>query len=258
MTYNIRFDNPEDSVNSWQNRRVFVGEQIKFYHPDIVGMQEVLHNQLSFLDSVNSDYRFVGVGRDDGKTQGEYNPIFFDANMFNLVESGTFWLSQTPDTVSVGWDAALHRICTYAMLHHRSYDLDIWVFNTHFDHVGEEARIYSADLITQFIDSLNMNFNLPVLLMGDFNTTDYNEGYTPFINARLEDARLMSLQQPTYGPEGTFNNFEILKPVTQRIDYIFVNDQISVLKYGVLTDSRDGKYPSDHFPVLIELELLDY
>jgi endonuclease/exonuclease/phosphatase family metal-dependent hydrolase len=257
MTYNIRYDNPQDSSNSWQKRRVFVGEQIKFYHPDIVGMQEVLKNQLIYLDSVNSEYRFVGVGRDNGKDQGEYNPILYDGNKFNLTESGTFWLSETPDTVSIGWDAALPRICTYALLHHRSYDLDIWVFNTHFDHVGEEARIYSADLITQFIDSLNMDLNLPVILMGDFNTTDYSEGYTPFMNVRLSDARLMSRQQPTYGPEGTFNNFEILKPTTQRIDYIFISENIRVIKYGVLTDSKAGKFPSDHFPVLVELELIE-
>jgi endonuclease/exonuclease/phosphatase family metal-dependent hydrolase len=257
MTYNIRYDNPEDSTNSWQNRRVFVGSQIKFYHPDIVGLQEVLNMQLSFLDSVNSGYGHVGVGRDDGLAMGEYNPILYDANKFIVNQSGTFWLSQTPDTVSVGWDAALPRICTYALLHHRSYDLDIWVFNTHFDHLGEEARIYSADLITQSIDSLNRNHNLPVILMGDFNTTDYNEGYTPFSNAQLNDTRLMSLQQPTFGPEGTFNNFEILKPATQRIDYIFVNQKINVIKYGVLSDSRAGKYPSDHFPVLVELELIE-
>jgi endonuclease/exonuclease/phosphatase family metal-dependent hydrolase len=257
MTYNIRYDNSQDSSNSWQERRVFVGEQIKFYHPDIVGMQEVLNNQLSFLDSVNSDYQFVGVGRDDGKEQGEYNPILYDGNMFNLVESGTFWLSETPDTVSIGWDAALNRICTFALLHHRSYDLDLWVFNTHFDHVGEEARIYSTDLITQFIDSLNMTRNLPVILMGDFNTTDYNDGYSPFVNAGLEDSQLLSLQQPTYGPEGTYNNFEILKPATQRIDYIFVNAKIQVLKYGVLTDSKTGRFPSDHFPVLVELKLIE-
>jgi len=257
MTYNIRYDNSGDSTNSWQNRRVFVGEQIRFYHPDIIGMQEVLNNQLSFLDSVNSFYRFVGVARDDGQILGEYNPIFYDANKFNMVESGTFWLSETPDTISRGWDAALNRICTFALLHHRSYDLDFWVFNTHFDHVGEEARIYSADLITQTIDSLNMERDLPVILMGDFNTIDYSEGYTPFMNARLSDARLASRQQPTYGPEGTFNNFEILKPATQRIDYIFVNDQIRVLKYGVLTDSQEGKFPSDHFPVLIKVELIE-
>ena len=257
MTYNIRYDNPEDSLNSWQNRRVILGEQIRFYHPDILGMQEVLNNQLSFLDSVNSFYQVVGVGRDDGQALGEYNPILFDASIFNLVESGTFWLSETPDTVSKGWDAALPRICTYALLHHRSQDQDILVFNTHFDHVGEEARIRSADLIVQRIDSLNANRNLPVILMGDFNTTDYNEGYTPFMNARLADARIMSRQQPTYGPEGTFNNFEILKPATERIDYIFVDEQTSVLKYGVLTDSRAGIFPSDHFPVFIELRLSD-
>jgi len=257
MTYNIRYDTPNDSLNSWQNRRSMVAEQIKFHHPDIVGLQEVLHNQLTFLDSVNTSYSFVGVGRDDGQTKGEYNPIFYDANIFTVLESGTFWLSATPDTISIGWDAALNRICTYALLHHRSWDRDFWVFNTHFDHVGEEARVMSVDLISQKIDSLNMNRNLPVILMGDFNTTEFNDGYTPFLNVHLSDARILSRQQPPYGPEGTFNNFEILKPATQRIDYIFVSERINVLKYGVLTDSDAGKYPSDHFPVLVELEMLE-
>lgn len=256
MTYNIRYDNPEDSVNSWSNRKALLSSQIKFIHPDIVGIQEALNHQLSFVDSVISDYSFVGVGRDDGQSKGEYNPIFFDVNKFNLVESGTFWLSETPDSVSVGWDAALPRICTYALLHHRSFDRDIWVLNTHFDHIGEEARAYSAQLIMQKIDSLRQNRNIPVILMGDFNTSFNELDPGPFITSRLTDSKIACLQPP-YGPIGTFNGFEFEKPITQRIDYIFVSEQIDVIKYGVLTDSQKGRFPSDHFPVYIEIELID-
>lgn len=258
MTYNIRYDNPEDSLNSWAERKSFLSSQIDFNHPDIIGMQEVMANQLHFLDSVLTDYNFVGVGREDGQSKVEFNPIFYNAFKFIVIEQGTFWLSDTPDSISVGWDAALPRICTYALLHHHSSDRDIWVFNTHFDHVGEQARLYSADIIMQRIDSLTANRSAPIILMGDFNTTNYDTPDThPFMNAKLADSKFLSKEQPTYGPHGTFNNFEILKPATQRIDYIFVSEKISVLKYGVLTDSRNGKFPSDHFPVLIEVELFE-
>ena len=256
MTYNIRYDNPEDSANSWSNRKALLSSQIKFNHPDIIGIQEALNHQLSFVDSVINDYNFVGVGRDDGQTKGEYNAIFYDVDKFNLLEQGTFWLSETPDSVSVGWDAALPRICTYALLHHRSYDQDIWVFNTHFDHLGEEARAYSAQLIMQKLDTLNSNRNIPVVIMGDFNETfdEFDPG--PFVNSRLTDSKIACMQPP-YGPSGTFNGFEYVSPATQRIDYIFVSEQIDVIKYGVLTASQEGRFPSDHFPVYIEIELME-
>ena len=253
MTYNIRYDNSEDKTNSWQERRELLSSQIKFHHPDIVGLQEVLYSQLSYLDSIIVDYSFVGVGKDDGQTKGEYNPIFYDANIFNVVESGTFWLSETPDTVSKGWDAELNRICTYARLHHRSQDIDFWVFNTHLDHMGEQARFMSVELITSKIDSLNKVLYLPVIVMGDFNTS-FEPNSPPFILAQLSDSRQLSRQAP-FGPVGTLNGFNFEQPVTQRIDYIFVSQQINVLKYGVLSDSQAGKFPSDHFPVFIEFEL---
>lgn len=255
MTYNIRYDNPEDSANSWSNRKALLSSQINFYHPDIVGVQEALDHQLSFLDSILNDYSYIGVGRKDGKTKGEYNAIFYDDNKFELLEQGTLWLSDTPDSISVGWDAALPRICTYALLHHRSLDQDIWVFNTHFDHIGEEARANSAQLIMRKIDALNDNRNFPVILMGDFNTSFNKVEYGSIITSRLNDSKESCLQPP-YGPTGTFNGFNFESRVTNRIDYIFVGKQISVLKYAVLSTSQEGRFPSDHFPVYIEIELI--
>ena len=256
MTYNIRYDNPEDSANSWSNRKELLSSQIYFYHPDIVGVQEALDHQLNYIDSVLSDYDFVGVGRNDGKTKGEYNAIFYDTNKFDILKQGTFWLSETPDSISVGWDAALPRICTYALLHHRTIDQNIWVFNTHFDHIGEEARANSAQLIMQKTNSLNYKRDIPIILMGDFNTS-FNEGENnPFIEAGLADSRNVSLITP-FGPIGTFNAFEFSNQATKRIDYIFVSKQIAVLKYGVLTASQKGRFYSDHFPVYIEIELLE-
>ena len=256
MTYNIRYDNPEDSANSWSNRKALLSSQINFYHPDVVGVQEALDHQLSFLDSALNDYSYIGVGRKDGKTKGEYNAIFYDYNKFDLLEQGTFWLSETPDSISVGWDAALSRICTYALLHHRSLDQDIWVFNTHFDHIGEEARANSAQLIMQKINALNNKRNFPVILMGDFNTSFDEVEYGSIITSRLEDSKETCLQPP-YGPTGTFNGFDFESRVTNRIDYIFVSKQIAVLKYGVMSASQEGKFLSDHFPVYIEIELID-
>lgn len=256
MTYNIRYDNPEDSLNSWFNRKALLSSQIKFNHPDIVGVQEALNHQLSFVDSVINDYNFVGVGRNDGESQGEYNAIFYDVDKFDLLEQGTFWLSDTPDSVSVGWDAALPRICTYVLLHHHSLDQDIWVFNTHFDHIGEKARANSAQLIVRKIDALNDKRDFPVILMGDFNTSFDQVEYGSIITSRLADSKESSLQ-PAYGPTGTFNAFDFKNLVTKRIDYIFVSEQIAVLKYGVLTASQEGKFPSDHFPVFVELELFE-
>ena len=256
MTYNIRYDNPEDSANSWSNRKDLLSSQIKFFHPDIAGIQEALDHQVSYIDSVINDYNYVGVGREDGQTKGEYNAIFYDSNKFDLMEQGTFWLSETPDSISVGWDAVLPRICTYALLHHRSYDQDIWVFNTHFDHIGEEARANSAQLIVQKTEFLNYNKGFPVIVMGDFNNSFNKDENNPFIDAGLTDSRNVSLITP-FGPIGTFNAFDYENPATKQIDYIFINEQINVLKYGILTDSRDGKFPSDHFPVFVELELLE-
>lgn len=256
MTYNIRYDNPEDSANSWSNRKALLSSQINFYHPDIVGVQEALDHQLSYVDSVINDYNFVGVGRKNGDTKGEYTAIFYDVNKFDLLNQGTFWLSETPDSVSVGWDAVLPRICTYALLHHRSFDQDIWIFNTHFDHIGEEARANSAQLIMQKIETLNNKSDFPVILMGDFNTSFDEVEYGSIITSRLADSKESSLQ-PAYGPTGTFNAFDFKNLVTKRIDYIFVSKQIDVLKYGVLTDSQEGRFPSDHFPVYIEFKLME-
>ena len=248
MTYNIKLDYPKEGENSWINRKPFFINQIKFYEPDIFGVQEAMPNQMKDIDSLLPKYSFVGVGRDDGKDEGEYSAIFYNKEKMNVLKSSTFWLSETPDQVSMGWDAVCNRICTYALFEDKTSGKRFWMFNTHFDHVGVEARKNSATLIIQKIKEINAE-TLPVILSGDFNMEDTHESIQ-FIEQHLKDSK--SIAKVVFGPLGTFNNFEFDKPVTRRIDFIFVSPEISVEKYAVLSDSWDCKYPSDHLPVYIK------
>lgn len=251
MTYNIKLDYPKEGTNSWTNRKPFFINQLKFYEPDILGVQEAMPNQMKDIDSLLVNYNFVGVGRDDGKDAGEYSAIFYKKDNFNVLKSSTFWLSETPAKVSTGWDAVFNRVCTYALFQDTSTKKIFWTFNTHFDHEGIEARKQSAVLILQKIKELNIE-NYPVILMGDFNMEETHESIQ-FLKKHLTDSK--TIANSTFGPQGTFNNFEFNKPVTQRIDYIFLSTEIIVNKYAVLSDSKDCHYPSDHLPVYVELNL---
>lgn len=251
LTYNIRFDNPADGDDAWPKRRDFLAAQLRFHAPDVFGIQEGLHSQVSWLETALPAYARVGVGRDDGREGGEYSAIFYRRDRFRALQSGTFWLSPTPDTPSRGWDAALPRVCTYALLRDSLNGRSVWVFNTHFDHIGVEARRNSAALILQKINEKNPE-GLPVVVMGDFNA-EPGEAPVATLKTALADAREQSAEPP-FGPDGTFNAFKFHEPVTRRIDYVFVSaGRLKVLKYAVLSDSRDCHYPSDHLPVLARL-----
>jgi len=251
LTYNIRYDNPGDGEDAWPKRRDFLVGQLRFHAPDIFGIQEGLHRQVEHLSEQLPAYTRVGVGRDDGKQSGEYSALFFQKKRFGLLASGTFWLSETPDTASKGWDAALPRVCTFARLHDSLSGKKLWVFNTHFDHIGKEARRRSAELILLKIKEKN-TAGEPVLLMGDFNAEPEEEPVA-VLTRELQDARSVSTEPP-FGPEGTFNAFNFYDPVRRRIDYIFLNEKaLKVRQYAVLSDSRDCHYPSDHLPVLARL-----
>lgn len=253
MTYNIRYDNPGDGENTWSKRKAFLSDQIAYNEPDIFGIQEGLYHQVQYLDSVFVDYAYLGVGRDDGKAKGEFSALFYNKQKLKVIKEGTFWLSETPDQISVGWDAAMERICTYGLFENKTNKARFWVFNTHFDHIGDVARVKSAILILEKIAEFNTN-NLPVIVMGDFNLTPETEPIQ-LLSEVLNDSKQASLAKP-FGPSGTFNAFEFSKPVLDRIDYIFTSkNQVEVLKYAVLSDSKDCKYPSDHLPVIVELKL---
>jgi endonuclease/exonuclease/phosphatase family metal-dependent hydrolase len=257
MTFNIRlFTEEDDSLNNWKYRKDNVANAVKFYETDIVGMQEVVHNQLmDLMDRLNNSYDFVGVGRADGKTEGEYSPIFYNKIRFQLINSGTFWLSENPQNVGAkGWDAACERIATWAILKEKVTGKKIFAINTHFDHIGEVARRESSKLILKEINALAQS--LPVVLTGDFNSNENSVAYktiTDQLNPfKLYDSKLIS--PIVYGPSWSFHDFG-RTPLNERelIDYIFVSQDIKVERYGVLAE-KDGQYfLSDHCPVLAEI-----
>ena len=246
MTYNIRFNNPHDGENAWQLRKDGLSDQIKFYEPDILGIQEGLYHQVLYLDSNLTDWSWVGVGREDGKTKGEFSAIFYKKDRFDYLSGTTIWLSESPGKISVGWDAALERICTYALFRDKITDKQIFVFNTHFDHIGEIARKKSALLILSKIEEINPN-NLPVILMGDLNTEPHEPPIQVLVS-KMRDTRNIATQV-SFGPDATFNGFDFQAIPQKRIDYIFTSKEIEVKKYAVLTDSKSGRYYSDHFAV---------
>ncbi len=255
MTYNIRYDNPNDGENAWSNRKEVLVNQIRFYGPDVLGTQEGLEHQDNYLDANLKQYEYVGVGRADVKEKGagEFSALFYNAGKFDKLDGGTFWLSETPDKPSRGWDASLNRICTYVLLESKSTGKKFWVFNTHFDHRGKEAREKSAELIIRKIEEINTG-GFPVALMGDFNLVP-EAPPIQYMSSKLNDAYKYSIQPP-FGPEGTFNGFDVCKNPDRRIDYIFVSKgKIIVKKYAVLADVADLKFPSDHFPVFIITEI---
>ncbi len=253
MTYNIRLDVASDGENRWDNRKEFLGEQVRFYEPDFMGVQEALPTQMAYLLLyLNNQYDAIGVGRDDGKAEGEYSAIFYNYKKYKVLQQSTFWLSETPDVPSMGWDAACKRICTYGLFENVNTKQKIWIFNTHFDHVGTVARKESTQLILKKIKELNKQ-NHPFVLTGDFNLESDSEPITA-IKRELKDSK--DVAKLSFGPSGTFNGFEFSKPVTRRIDYIFTTPTgVEVLKYAVLSDSKNCRYPSDHLPVYAEISI---
>lgn len=250
-TYNIRFDNPGDHGNLWNDRSPHLINLIKFHQMDLIGTQEGLYNQLEEMKE-GLGFPYIGVGRDTGGTEGEFSAIFYNPEKIQVSESGTFWLSDTPDVPSKGWDAALNRICTWAKMNWMGV-FDFIVFNVHYDHVGQEAREKSSLLILEKIKGLNPD-DLPTIWMGDFNVDPENPAYLTVTNdGNLMDTREISVNPPV-GNQGTFNAFDWDRLPDKIIDHIFVSEHFEVLRHGILTDNYGKKYPSDHFPVLVEIK----
>lgn len=250
MSYNIRYNNVDDGLNCWDLRKDELAAQIKKYNPDIFGIQEGLYDQVEFLNKYFSAYAYAGVGRDDGKTKGEYSAIFYNKSRFRLVKTKTFWLSPTPTKISIGWDASMERICTYVILHDKKYGKNLVIFNTHFDHLGEIARLKSAELIIKFVGKIK-NKNIPVIIMGDLNCVPDSEPIR-FISASLSNSCTIA-EKKHFGPEGTFNNFMQDYEKELQIDYIFVKN-LEVSDYQHIGEFRkNGLVYSDHFPVFVKL-----
>lgn len=248
-TFNIRYDNPEDETNNWKYRKDKVADFVKNQHIDIIGMQEVLHNQLEDLKQRLPEYTEVGVGRDDGKTKGEYSPIFFRKDKFELLDSHTFWLSQYPDSAGfIGWDGACTRIATWAKLKDKKTGKVFMAVNTHFDHVGTEARKNSALLIIKKIQEIAGN--RPAVLTGDFNVSEKWEAYKTITSNAFVMKDAYKIAKKREGVNYTFHDFgKVPMKEREKIDYIFVTPQITVTDTYI---PREAKAPavflSDHNP----------
>ena len=251
MTYNIRLDVASDGENDWTHRKDFFASQIQFYEPDIFGVQEAKPNQVIDMSTAFPQYSYLGIGR-EGEGKGESSNIFYKKDRFKIIESNTFWLSETPDKISKGWDAAFNRVCSYALFKDIKERKTFWVFNTHLDHMGEEARTNGILLILSKIKELNTK-NDTVIFMGDFNSKPTDDRIIA-LSEEMNDCRKISEEKP-FGPSGTFNGFKHNQPVIDLIDYIFIskNSKFKVKKFATLSDSVDSRYPSDHLPVYAEI-----
>lgn len=257
ISYNIKYDNPADTVNGWAQRRERIINLLRFYQPDFIGTQEGLLHQLRQMQAGLDSMQWIGVGRTDGNEEGEYSALFYNARRFSLVEGSdsTAWLSETPGRPSKSWDAALPRILTWGQFRDHQSGKTFFVFNTHFDHIGDTARARSAALITRIIREVAAD--APVVLTGDFNATEASLPYKTLTDdtSPLRDAYYHS-ELPHVGPEFSFEGFDALSDNDRRrIDYIFVSDAFRVLKHAIISDFRGGRYPSDHLPVVADLEL---
>lgn len=258
-TYNIRCDNTDDALegNGWQQRCPHVCELINFEAPLVLGTQEVLHNQLVDMQRLLPDYATLGVGRDDGKQAGEYSAIFYQKNRLKVLRNGHFWLSQTPDMPSKGWDAACVRICTWAQFKDKTTGRKFWFFNLHMDHMGVVARRESAKLVISKIKSMTKKNDL-VILTGDFNVDQNDEIYQIFAQSGiLNDS--YAFAQTKMANVNTYNAFRQDRTSNSRIDHIFVSPNIAVQHYAILTESywsgNERKNPSDHYPVMVKIKL---
>lgn len=250
-TYNLRYDNPADSGNLWINRTPVVTSLIRFYDFDILGTQEGLKNQLDDISKTLPIYDRYGIGRDDGKDAGEHSAIFYNKERFTLKDKGDFWLSETPDKPTLGWDATCcKRICSWVKLYDKLSAKTLWCFNVHYDHQGEIARKESSKLILKKIKEIAGNGM--VILMGDMNGGHSTVCYqTINTSGILKDSYDQTATPYTNNP--SFNGFGNQVAGNEIIDHIFISKQFKVKRWGILSDTYHGKYPSDHFPVLAEI-----
>lgn len=251
MSFNIRYDNPDDGASAWSHRVEWVASEMQ--QADLIGVQEALSHQVAQLAEQLPDYDWVGVGRDDGKEGGEFVPVFFKTATFELLGTTTFWLSETPEQPgSRGWDAALPRVATSVHLKVRGTDFDFHVVNTHFDHRGIEARLQSAKLLAERIQE----FSKPVLLLGDLNTTPNSDAFAALTGeGLLKDSRVVS-KMPAIGPVGTFSGFLENDQLNEarRIDYVLVSPEWDVSSYEAVVSIQNGRYVSDHLPVKAQMQ----
>lgn len=276
-SYNLRQLNDGDTKagNDWSRRCPVLGELIRYHEFDIFGTQEGFKSQLEDLKGELPEYDYIGVGREDGKEEGEHSAIFYRKDMFTLLDHGDFWISETPDKPGLGWDAVCPRICSWGKFRHNESGREFVMFNLHMDHVGKKARVEGAKLVRRRID--NFGKNCPAFVTGDFNVDQTSPSYRT-ITAGGDLLDSYEVAQLRYALNGTFNNYETDNYTDSRIDHVFVSPDVKVLKYGVLTDTYRtpensehvdatdapqeievsryvARTPSDHFPVVVKVAL---
>lgn len=250
MTYNLRYANTTDGINAWDNRKEKVYTLLKKYDPDIIGAQEAMHVQLKDLYANVPGYEWIGVGREDGKEKGEFSAILYRQSKFDLIEHKTFWLSETPEVAgSKNWDAALTRTVTWARFKDKKSGKTFQFFNTHFDHVGKEARKNSSALIQKWIQELGKKYKEEAIVTGDFNVEKTDEPYAVMMApGNLNDTR------PASDTRGTFCGFGVNAMTCRGIDYIFTTKKWKSSDFQIIQDNDGANYPSDHLPVMVTLK----
>lgn len=244
ISFNIRYNNPGDGDNIWENRRASCVKMAKMERPDFLCVQEAYFVQLDYMNQNLPDYQYIGVGRDDGKQGGEHMAILYRADRYEVLEHGDFWLSETPDVCSRGWDAVCHRIVTWGYFKDKKTGKTLYCFNTHLDHVGETARCESVKLITQRIKSIVTDKKAPVFLTGDFNSTTESAIFKP-LKKIMKEARE---DAPVTDHRGTFNGWGNA-PNNIVIDQIFYRNATPLL-YQTLDSDKYGRWLiSDHYPI---------
>ena len=245
MTYNIRLNTDADSINKWDNRKEGIVSLIKEEDVDILGIQEGLPSQIEYLSKQLDDYSMIGEGRDGGNN-GEYSAIYYKSKKMKLIETETFWLSETPEIPSIGWDAAINRITTLGLFKMVNSSMDVLVYNSHFDHLGKIAREKSAVLILDHIKENNYQ-NIPLIVMGDFNANP-DDLTIELLSEELNDSfKILPIENPV----GTYNGFDLNSNLLDRIDYIFTKN-LKITNYKHLDRKlSSGLWPSDHLPILI-------
>ncbi len=237
-----------DGVKMVSVRKPLVVEILRQYMPDTFGLQESHREWMGCVTKAMPEYAYVGVGRDDGKEQGEFAPVFYRRDKFDLIDSGNFWLSETPDTPGKGWDAVCVRICSFAILQDKETGKKFSHFNTHLDHRGPIAQSEGAGLIAQRADAYP---GVPTIVTGDFNVTPDSGAYKTITSAGFLDTRYEAESGDGKENIGTYHAFGRCHDI---IDYIFVKNNITVSTFQTITDLVKDSYPSDHYPVMAEIE----
>lgn len=258
MSFNVRNSRAQDGENAWPHRKEFLFETIEAFRPDLVGFQEVLADQYDALVERLKGYGWSGVARDDGKRKGEWSCVAYRKDRYTEVRKGDFWLSETPEVAgSKSWDAALTRLCSWVRLRENATGREVVFANTHFDHKGVVARQEASRVLSKQLSQIAQG--VPAILIGDFNITEDNPAYAvlvrPDVAGAIKWIDAYRTVHPTRKPdEASFNGFKGTT-LGSRIDFVFHTEHFTAKSAEIVRTAKNGRYPSDHYPVTAVLEL---